>query len=102
MVVASLHALHRLAPCFQNDEPETFKPERWENIRPGWAYLPFGGGLRTCPAQQLALTEVSYVLARISQQYSWVECRDETQEWIEELGVTASSRNGVLVGLLFA
>jgi cytochrome P450 len=28
-----------------------FRPERWapeENLRPGWAYLPFNGGPRIC------------------------------------------------------
>jgi cytochrome P450 len=102
MVLTSFHALHRLAPCFQDDEPESFKPERWEKVRPGWAYLPFGGGVRMCPAHQLALTEVAYVLARMAQEFEGLECKDETMEWVEDLTLTASSRNGIMVGLVGA
>ncbi|TGO61648.1 hypothetical protein BOTNAR_0126g00200 [Botryotinia narcissicola] len=34
IVFASFHALHILAPCFQPD-PDIFRPERWETLRPG-------------------------------------------------------------------
>ncbi|TGO85668.1 hypothetical protein BPOR_0374g00020 [Botrytis porri] len=42
-----------------------FRPERWENLRTTWEYAPFLGSGRICPAQQMALTEVS-IHARIS------------------------------------
>lgn len=98
-ITTSWHALHRLAPCFQPD-PEVFRPERWDGLKPGWSYLPFGGGPRICPAQNWALTEVSYVLARMAQEWMGVECRDEVWEWVEKLQVTATSRNGVKVALI--
>jgi cytochrome P450 len=62
--------------------------------------LPFGVGLRICPAQNWVLTEVSYVLARIAQKWSDIECKDEVWEWVEKLRVTAASRNGVKVALI--
>ena len=99
LVMTSLHSLHRLAPCFADDRPEEFVPERWETVRPGWSYLPFFGGPRICPGRQLALTEVAYVLARLAQEWTAIECRDEVFDWVEEMKITASSRNGVKIGL---
>lgn len=88
-----------LAPCFQPD-PEAFRPERWETLRPGWSYLPFIGGPRVCPAQNLALTQVAYVLARMAVEFKRLECRDEVLEWVEDIRMTASSKRGVKVGLI--
>jgi len=40
--------MHRRKDIFGEDAEE-FRPERWgENLRPGWAYLPFNGGPRAC------------------------------------------------------
>ena len=38
-------------------------------MRPRFAYLPFGGGPRICIGAQLALTEVSLLVASIAQRY---------------------------------
>ncbi|KAI9642234.1 hypothetical protein NHQ30_009036 [Ciborinia camelliae] len=99
IVVTSFHALHMLAPCFQPD-PYIFRPERWETVRPGWGYLPFGGGPRMCPGRNLALTETAYVLARMAQEWREVECKDEVLEWVEEMKMTATSKNGIKVGFV--
>ena len=103
IVITNFYALHRLIPCFAENEPDRFLPERWEKlILPPFAYQPFGAGPRMCPAQPLALTEVAYVLARMAQEFMYLENRDACMEWVEELTVTASSRNGTLVGLVTA
>ena len=52
-----------------------------------------------CPGQKLALKETAYVLARMAQEFEGLECRDEVWERVEEMKITASSRNGVMVGL---
>jgi len=49
-------------------DPERFSPER-SAARPRFAYLPFGGGPRICIGAQLALTEVSLLIATIAQRY---------------------------------
>ncbi len=49
------------------DDADVFRPERWENRRPGWEYLPFNGGPRICIGQQFALTELAYVIIRLLQ-----------------------------------
>ncbi|KAL8688494.1 MAG: hypothetical protein Q9218_005613, partial [Villophora microphyllina] len=58
------------------DDADEFRPERWENIKPGWHYTPFSGGPRVCPGQQLALTQSAYVLARLLQAFDQIENRD--------------------------
>lgn len=62
--------------------------------------MPFGLGVRTCPARYLAEMEIGYTLARMAQRYERVECRDEVAEWVEELRISTSSRRGTRVGLI--
>jgi cytochrome P450 len=55
------------------DEPEMFRPERWENglaqrLR-RFAYVPFGGGQRVCIGSSFAQLEATLVLATIVQRY---------------------------------
>lgn len=63
-------ATHRNEKYYGKDA-DVFRPDRWNdrNLKPGWAYLPFNGGPRVCLGQQFAITEASYVIARICQQF---------------------------------
>jgi cytochrome P450 len=51
--------------------PITRRPRSRERsaARPRFAYLPFGGGPRICIGAQLALTEVSLLVATMAQRY---------------------------------
>jgi len=55
------------------DEPEEFRPERWENDLvkhlPRFAYFPFGGGPRMCIGNNFALMEAALLLATIAQRF---------------------------------
>jgi cytochrome P450 len=55
------------------DDPDRFDPERFSReqsaVRPRFAYLPFGGGPRICIGAQLALTEISLLVATIAQRF---------------------------------
>ena len=53
------------------DEPEQFKPERWENTEqlPKYAYFPFGGGPRQCIGNYFAMMEIVLLLATIGQRF---------------------------------
>lgn len=76
----SVYALHR-DPAFWGEDSMVFNPDRWleeRTLHIGWAYLPFGGGPRTCLGQQFVLTEVSYVIVRLAQLFP--------QLWSDELG----------------
>src|SRR4029077_6181656 len=55
--------IHRDARWFS--APERFDPYRWNDSarRPKFGYFPFGGGLRGCVAQHLAIAELVLGLA---------------------------------------
>ena len=84
-------------PDLWGPDADTFRPERWENLKPMWNYVPFLGGPRICPAQQMVLTQYSYLLVRFVQEFDRMENRDPVLEFVEEHRMTKQSRNGVLV-----
>merc|ERR1712032_1100874 len=78
---------------------DVFRPERWaEKVSRGWEYLPFNGGPRICLGQQYALTETSYVIARIAQLFTKIENADDAPEPPAKLhALTLCHLNGVQV-----
>lgn len=80
------------------DDAEEFRPERWEELRPGWDYIPFSGGPRICIGQQLALNEAGYATVRMLQAFGRLECRDD-MPWEENMKLTVSSKHGCKVAL---
>lgn len=95
----SLYAMHRRRDIYGPDSDE-FRPERWEDgkLQPRWAYLPFNGGPRICIGQRYALTEVSYVLVRMAQEFRTLDSRNFAP-WEESLALTLCSRDGAKVCL---
>lgn len=85
---------------FWGEDADKFVPERWEYVRPGWDYTPFGGGPRVCPGQRLVFTEGAYVLVTLLRRFAEVENRDPVLEWKEEMRMTFQSKNGCLVGFI--
>jgi len=55
------------------DDPDEFRPERWdaERDRPEYAYFPFGGGPRHCIGMRFALMEAKLVLATLAQRFAF-------------------------------
>ncbi len=83
------------------DDPEVFKPQRWiEGLAdrlPKYAYLPFGGGARTCVGNHYALLEGVLGLATMLQQ---LEVSPEPGFELELLtSVTLRPKHGVSVRL---
>ena len=97
-VTVHFGAMHRDKELWGEDADE-FRPERWENFKPSWQYIPFSGGPRVCPSQQIALTETAYVLARLLQEFESIENRDPEIDFIEQSRLTVESRNGVKIAL---
>jgi cytochrome P450 len=92
--------MHRRSDIFGDDALE-FRPERWLDsehpLRPGWGYLPFGGGPRVCIGQNFALTEAMFVVVRLLQCFK-IESRDD-EPWREKLSVTCTCLGGCKVAL---
>lgn len=76
-VVLSVFAAHREESVY-GSQPDVYRPERWENLRPGWSFMPFGSGPRVCLGQQFALTEASYITIRMAQTFpNLASCEEE-------------------------
>ena len=92
--------LHR-DPTFWGPDSYTFRPERWldGSIRPPWQYIPFGGGSRVCPGQQMALTQYAFILARFARAFETLECKDEARQPADDYNLPGKSKNGVKVAL---
>lgn len=100
VVTTSFYALHRRRDVF-GDDADKFRPERWEGLRPPhWAYMPFGGGPRVCPGQQLAQTEIAYTLVRMLREFQALENRDPVWEFVELWKITTESANGTKVAMI--
>lgn len=101
IVTYSVNSMHRRKDIYGPDADE-FRPERWapeEGLRPGWAFLPFNGGPRICVGQQFALTEASYTIVRLLQEFESIEDRDGT-EWREKISLTLAIQDGVQVAMI--
>ncbi|MFD8011592.1 cytochrome P450 [Streptomyces sp. NPDC058955] len=67
--VYSIASLHRDPHLFP--DPLAFRPERWEGRAPvRGAWIPFGAGARKCVGDQLAMTEMTLILATILSRWS--------------------------------
>jgi len=106
-VMFSSYDMHRREDVWGEDSGE-WRPERWLDgeggeegqgkLRPGWAYLPFGGGPRICIGQQFALAQAGYVTVRLLQEFEKVESRDE-EPWREKISITCTGLGGCKVAL---
>lgn len=75
-----------------------FGPERWENLRTTREYIPFIGGGRICPAQQMAPIEVFYLVVRFMQEFKVIENRDSEKKFVARMKLSMESKHGMKVG----
>jgi cytochrome P450 len=70
IVVQQIHRREDLWP-----QPDAFIPERFEADKmkqiPPYAYFPFGGGPRLCIGEHFAMMEMSLILGRLVQEFTW-------------------------------
>ena len=68
MIVYSSYITHRLPTIYS--EPQRFRPERWETIKPNlYEYFPFGAGVHSCIGRTFATTEIKIILAIVLQRF---------------------------------
>ncbi len=71
IVMVCPYVLHRHPDYWERPEefdPERFAPGRSE-VRPRFAYFPFGGGPRQCIGRDMALVEAQLILATVLRRY---------------------------------
>ena len=78
-------------------EPDSWKPERWidatERMKLNWT--PFGHGTRSCPGQNLATTELKYMVALIFKNFEAVMPAGQEHDKLELADVfAAGSKTG--------
>lgn len=62
----------------------------------------FNGGARVCLGQQLALTQATYVVVRMMQEFTSITRRDKQEEWQEQITLNTKSLHGTKVALMKA
>ena len=79
------------------DEPEAFKPERWENAEQihRYAYFPFGAGPRQCIGNYFAMMEIVLLLATIGQRFRFSLDPDHKVEVLPVLSLRP--KNGIKI-----
>ncbi|KAM3508845.1 hypothetical protein MY11210_006556 [Beauveria gryllotalpidicola] len=106
-IVWSVYALNR-NPAHYGDDWAAFRPERWcegassssssssSSSAHAAYFMPFGTGPRSCIGQQMAQTEISYVLVRLLQAFGTLESRDD-RPFCEAEAVSFYSAHGTMV-----
>jgi cytochrome P450 len=94
-----LNALHHHPGVWEN--PEGFDPERFSpaNVkqRHRFAYLPFGGGGRSCIGNNFAMMEAKIIVAMIAQAYRMHLVPGHPV--VPDVNVTQRPRDGILMTL---
>jgi cytochrome P450 len=55
----------------QSFDPERFSPQRQEDKRHAFAWVPFGGGAHMCIGQHFATLQVKAIMHQLLQRYRW-------------------------------
>ncbi|KAK2657562.1 hypothetical protein Ddye_010614 [Dipteronia dyeriana] len=87
ILLVNAWAIHRDPKLW--DEPDSFKPERFETEeRESRKLMPFGLGRRSCPGSGLAQRVVGLALGSLIQCFEWERVGDEKVDMSEGKGTT--------------
>ena len=93
ILVGSMYLTHQREDLYP--EPKKFRPERFlERQFSPYEFIPFGGGVRRCVGEALAVFELKLVLAKILSSYE-LALTDDQPEVPRRRGVTLAPGRGV-------
>lgn len=78
-------------------DPTRFSPDKIKNIEPN-TYCPFGFGVRICPAERFALTEIKMITCLILQKFN-VKLAMKLEDFVIEERFANMAKNDVLIKL---
>jgi len=95
LVVFSPYLTHR-HPEFWPD-PERFDPERFMSgsAQERFAFVPYGGGMRTCLGLNLARVEILTVVALLLQHFQWTLPENHSVKFVPHM--TLKARKGITI-----
>ncbi|CAK3767756.1 cytochrome P450 [Lecanosticta acicola] len=97
-VTCNIYLVHRREAEWGPDAWE-FRPDRWVDKKLGPEYAPFGAGPRVCIGQQMTMSEISYLLARMMQRFSEIKAPEGQDNLTKGYRVVIAPKNGVKVRL---
>ncbi|MEA5625450.1 cytochrome P450 [Nostoc sp. UHCC 0251] len=93
LLLPSIYLVHQREDLYP--QPKQFKPERFvESKFSHYEFLPFGGGVRRCIGEALALFQMKLVLATVLSRYQ-LALVDRQPERPQRRGFTLAPANGV-------
>lgn len=84
------------------EDADQFNPDRWtrQNYpQHSWSYFAFNGGPRVCIGQALALTEASYTIVRLMQEFDsiYTSVAEMGTDFEQQIGLVLKCKRGVNV-----
>ncbi|KAG9158735.1 hypothetical protein Leryth_013635 [Lithospermum erythrorhizon] len=96
IILANAWAVHRDPTVW--DEPDSFKPERFEGQEiEAHKLLPFGMGRRVCPGANMGQRVVGLALGSLIQNFEWKTLDGEKVDLTEGSGLTIPKANPLVV-----
>ncbi|KAL6013250.1 hypothetical protein ACLOJK_003742 [Asimina triloba] len=94
LLLVNAWAIHR-DPKVWEDEPDDFKPERFQGVdvgKEGCKFIAFGHGRRSCPGTGLAMKMMGLALGCLIQCFEWERVGGEKVDMTEGAGLTLPKR----------